>query len=85
MSKVIAWENPPRDWKDEVAEAAAELRDRPFEWALLLKAANWDDVADWEEWLLDAGDFEVRVDRKEYAYQDLYARSLKSPTTWRDV
>lgn len=87
MSKVIAWEKPPRTFIDEVSDLVGELRDRPFDWALVLEEESALEVGAWSGNLDEFPDIENRYVEMDVAggTYNLYARSIKLPTTWREL
>ncbi|UEJ83994.1 hypothetical protein Bra3105_06690 [Brachybacterium halotolerans subsp. kimchii] len=85
MSRIIAWQNPPRDYRDEAYDITQELAAHPGKWALVRETeTDLDPLAD----LLSCNPYlEVRVanrrdwkDREgfiKYQTADLYARATE--------
>lgn len=81
MSRIIQWTDPPRSVEDEVAEVVAELRDRPFEWALVLDGVYEHTADEWHDHLSRHGEVAVRIhDPGNFGDNlSLYARSTRAP------
>lgn len=82
MSKIIQWTDPPRSVEDEVAEVVAELRDRPFEWALVLEGVHEHTADEWHDRLsCQYSEVAVRIhDPGNFGNNlSLYARSTRMP------